>query len=177
MLCLFIGVRYTGILHQIHQVIFLKRLGILPSKEWIQFGSHVFRVSKAGEKLRAFVAPQEEGLEEGEGKKLSSLFHLGSVRLFNVMLRWLWLKMIHPQNGWEISRWPKFVVPKSQTNPCKFWDFTDGTLAPCEAWARCEFAWEVEEAFVVNVSLRLKQLQECYGSDFCLVVWLLMLQL
>lgn len=61
----------------------------------------------------AFVAPQEEGLEEGEGQKLSSLFHLGSVRLFNVMLRWLWLKMIHPQNGWEIWK-----VNFKMTNIC-----------------------------------------------------------
>lgn len=50
-------------------------------------------------------------------------------------------------------------------------------MAPGEAWARCEFAWEVEEAFVVNVSLKLKELQESYASDFCLVVWLLMLPL
>ena len=185
MLCLWIGVQYTSVLHQIHQVCWKYRYpchrtfdsmlwAMLQTKPcFAQILQWPAIPSLAPTALHED-APQEEGLDEGEGKKLSNPLSLGWLC---DCLTWcsddydydkLWLKMIHPQNGWEIwkanSRRPNFWY----SNPkqihvlycfillypnlvSKFWDrqmvpicqiYSDFIsvfpVTPCEAWARFE---------------------------------------
>lgn len=82
-------------------------------------------------------APQEEGLEEGEGKKLSNFLH-GSVRLLirdaqmtmtqnDSPPKWMGNleNQFHDQNLWYPN--PKEIRVLTKFGIQVFWDFTDGT--------------------------------------------------